>query len=67
MSIFALMYCQIPIFSVKVYPLIHVFKNCFQCNIYVSMINAVIPVCIPLSDDRQRIVQKVQPACANGH
>ena len=42
MSILALMYCEIPTFSVKVYPQIYVFKICFQCNIYVSIINVVI-------------------------
>ena len=36
------MYCQIPTFSVKVYPQIHVFKICFQCNIEVSITNVVI-------------------------
>ena len=42
MSILALMYCQMPPFGVKGYPQIHVFKICFQCNIYVSIINVVI-------------------------
>ena len=42
MSILALMYCHIPAFSIKVYPQIQVFKICFQCNIYVLIINVVI-------------------------